>query len=322
MKALPTVCLIISAVLSLHDGVAQDKYPTKTVTVIVPQAAGGGNDAIARIVGHRLGEVLGQQVAIDNRPGAGGNIGTAIAAKAPKDGHTLMVTLSSAHVVNPSLYKNPGFDPIKDFEPITPLAVGTYLLVGSAQFPAKTLKELIQIARLQPGQIQYASAGNGTLNHLLGEMMKTAVHIDIQHVPYKGAAASVIDVVSGRIPISFQSMPSALPFMQSGKLRVLAVANEKRVRALPDVPAMGETIPGFGATPWYGLFAPAGIPKPIVAQIHAAALKAVAAKDVQEKLAVQGAEVWTTTPEQFAGLIKAELPKWARIVKESGAQVD
>lgn len=323
MKPLLTVCLIVTAALSLNDGAfAQDKYPTKTVNVIVPQAAGGGNDAIARIVGHRLSEVLGQQVVIDNRPGAGGNIGTVIAAKAPKDGHTLMITLSSAHVVNPSLYKNAGFDPINDFEPITPLAVGTYLLVGSSQFPAKTLKELIQIARSQPGQIQYASAGNGTLNHLLGEMMKTAARIDIQHVPYKGAAASVIDVVSGRIPISFQSMPSALPFMQSGKLRVLAVANEKRVRALPDVPAMSETIPGFGATPWYGLLAPAGTPKSIVAQIHAAALKAVAAKDVQEKLAVQGAEVWTTTPEQFAAIIKTELPKWAKIVKDSGAQVD
>ena len=314
---------MISAALLLNQGaLAQEKYPTKTVNIIVPQAAGGGNDAIARIVGHRLSEVLAQQVVIDNRPGAGGNIGTAIAAKSAKDGHTLMITLSSAHVVNPSLYRTPGFDPIKDFEPITPLAVGTYLLVGSSQFPAKNLKDLIQIAKSQPGQIQYASAGNGTLNHLLGEMMKTAARIDIQHVPYKGAAASVTDVVGGRIPISFQSMPSALPFMQAGKLRVLAVANEKRVRALPDVPAMSETIPGFGATPWYGLLVPAGTPKLVVAQIHAAALKAVAAKDVQEKLAVQGAEVWTTTPEQFAAIIKSELPKWAKIVKESGAQVD
>ena len=323
MKPLSSGCLIIAAVLALnHSAPAQEKYPTKTVTMIVPQAPGGGNDAVARIFGNKFSEVLGQQVVIDNRPGAGGNIGTAIAAKAPKDGHTLMITLSSAHVVNPSLYKNPGFDPIKDFEPITPLAVGTYLLVGSSQFPAKTLKELIQIAKSQPGQIQYASAGNGTLNHLLGEMMKTAARIDIQHVPYRGAAASVTDVVAGRIPISFQSMPSALPFMQTGKLRVLAVANETRVRALPDVPAMSETIPGFGATPWYGLLAPTGTPKSLVAQIHSAALKALGARDVQEKLAGQGAEVWTTTPEQFAAIIKSELPKWAKIVKDSGAQID
>ena len=323
MQALSNFSPIIGAVLLLsHGALAQEKYPTKAITVIVPQAAGGGNDAIARIVGHKLGELLGQQVIIDNRPGAGGNIGTGIAARAPHDGHSLLITLSSAHVVNPSLYKNPGFDPVKDFEPITPLAVGTYLLVASSQFTAKTVKELIQIAKSKPGQIQYASAGNGTLNHLLGEMLKTAAGVDIQHVPYKGAAASVTDVVAGRIPISFQSMPSALPFMQAGKMRVLAVANEKRVRALPNVPAISETVPGFGASPWYGLLAPAGTPKPIIAQIHAAALKAVAAKDVQDKLAAQGAEVWTTTPEQFAAIIKSELPKWAKIVKDSNAQVD
>ena len=301
---------------------AQDRFPTKSITVIVPQAAGGGNDAIARVFGQELSRVLGQPVVIDNRPGAGGNIGTAIAARAPKDGHTIMITLSSAHVTNPWLYRNPGFDPVKDFEPITPIAVGTYLFVGSSQFPAKTLKEVIALAKAQPGQIQYASAGNGTLNHLLGEMLKTAAKIDIQHVPYKGAAASVTDLVGGRIPISFQSMPSALPFMQSGKLRVIAVANEKRVKALPDVPAMSETIKGYGATPWYGMFAPAGTPKPVLDQLHAATLKALASKDVIDKLAVQGAEPWALTPAEFGNYVKAELPKWQKIVKESGAQLD
>ena len=317
--------IIVTAVIALlvnDAALAQDKWPTKAVTVIVPQAAGGGNDAIARVFGQEFGKVIGQAVVIDNRPGAGGNIGTALAARAPKDGHSIMITLSSAHVVNPWLYKQPGFDPVKDFEPVTPIAVGTYLLVGSTQFPAKTVKELVAMAKAKPGQIQYASAGNGTLNHLLGEMLKTAAGIDIQHVPFKGAAASVTDVVAGRIPISFQSMPSALPFMQSGKLHVIAVANEKRVKALPDVPAMSETIKGYGATPWYGMFVPAGTPKPVIAQIHSATLKAVASKDVQEKLAVQGAEVWTTTPEQFASTIKAELPKWQKIVKDSGATVD
>jgi tripartite-type tricarboxylate transporter receptor subunit TctC len=322
MKAPSAVTLALAAALVSTPVIAQDKYPTKPITVIVPQAAGGGNDAIARVFGQEFGKVLGQSVLIDNRPGAGGNIGTAIAARAPKDGHAIMITLSSAHVVNPWLYKNPGFDPIKDFEPVTPIAVGTYLLVGSSQFPAKTLKDLIALAKARPGEIQYASAGNGTLNHLLGEMLKTQVKIEIQHVPYKGAAASVTDLVAGRIPISFQSMPSALPFMQSGKLRVLAVANEKRVKALPDVPAMSETIKGYGATPWYGMFAPAGTPKPIIAQVHAATLKTLASKDVVEKLAVQGAEPWTLTPEQFAAYVRDELPKWQRIVKESGAQVD
>ena len=317
MKALLAAMLALASV-----AYAQDKFPSKSITVIIPQAAGGGNDAIARVFGQEFSKVLGTPVVIDNRPGAGGNIGTALAARAAKDGHTIMITLSSAHVVNPWLYKNAGFDPVKDFEPITPLAVGTYLFVGSWQFPAKTLKDVIALARARPGEIQYASAGNGTLNHLLGEMLKTAAKIDIQHVPYKGAAASVTDVVGGRIPISFQSMPSALPFMQSGKLRVIAVANEKRVKALPDVPAMSETIKGYGATPWYGMFAPAGTPKAAVAQLHAAALKTLASRDVIEKLAVQGAEPWTLTPDEFASYIKVELPRWAKIVKESGAQLD
>ena len=319
MKPLFAIALALAV---SQAALAQDKFPTKSITVIVPQAAGGGNDAIARVFGQEFGKVLGQAVVIDNRPGAGGNIGTAIAARGPKDGHTVMITLSSAHVTNPWLYRNPGFDPIRDFEPITPIAVGTYLFVGSSQFPAKTLKEVIAIAKAQPGQIQYASAGNGTLNHLLGEMLKTAAKIDIQHVPYKGAAASVTDLVGGRIPISFQSMPSALPFMQSGKLRVIAVANEKRVKALPEVPAMSETIKGYGATPWYGMFAPAGTPKPVQDQLHAATLKTLASKDVIDKLAVQGAEPWTLTPAEFGSYVKAELPKWQKIVKESGAQLD
>ena len=322
-SALALAVVAVAAALSIgHTAHAQDKWPAKSVIVIVPQAPGGGNDAVARIVGQKLSELIGQGVVIDNRPGAGGNIGTAAAARAPKDGHTLMITLSSAHVVNPWLYRNPGFDPVKDFEPVTPLAVGTYLLVSSTQFPAKNVKELIAFAKSKPGEIQYASAGNGTLNHLLGEMLKTSAHIDIQHVPFKGASASVTDVVAGRIPISFQSMPSALPFMQAGKVRVLAVANEKRVKALPDVPAISETIKGYGATPWYGLLAPAGTPKSVIAQIHAAAVMAVTAPDVQQKLATQGAEPWTRTPEQFAAIIKSELPVWQKIVKDSGATVD
>ena len=233
-----------------------------------------------------------------------------------------MITLSSAHVVNPWLYKSPGFDPIKDFEPVTPLAIGTYLLVSSTQFPAKNVKELLALAKSQPGQVQYASAGNGTLNHLLGEMLKTAAKIDIQHVPYRGAAASVTDVAAGRIPISIQSMPSALPFLQAKKLRILAVCNEKRVKALPDVPAVSETVTGYGASPWYGMFAPAGTPRAIITQLNAEIAKALETKDVQDKLAVVGCEPFRSTPEQFATLVREDLPKWAKIVKDSGATVD
>jgi tripartite-type tricarboxylate transporter receptor subunit TctC len=184
------------------------------------------------------------------------------------------------------------------------------------------MKELIDIAKAKPGKVRYASAGNGTLNHLLAEMLKTTVGIDLVHIPYKGAAASVTDVIGGRVPISFQSLPSSISFINSGKLRVLGVANEKRLTALPDVPTIGETVRGYGATPWYGLFVPAGTPKEIIARLHAETVKALDSKDVQDKLAAQGCEPYKRTPAEFAALIKEELPRWAKIVKDSGAQVD
>jgi tripartite-type tricarboxylate transporter receptor subunit TctC len=315
--------LLVSFALGAGFGaVAQDKYPAKPVTLIVPQAPGGANDTVARILAAKLSEIFGQQFIVDNRPGAGGNIGTAAAAKARPDGYTLLLTVSSAHVINPFLYKNAGFDPVKDFEPVTPIATVAYLLVVNPSFPAKSVKELIDLAKAKPGELQYASAGNGTLNHLLGEMLKTTAGIDMVHVPYKGASASVTDVVAGRVPISFQSAPSALSFIKSGKLRLLAVANEKRVPTMPDVPTIGETIRGYGATPWYGVLAPAGTPKPVIAQLHAGIVKALDSKDLQEKMAAQGAEVTKSSPEQFAALIKEELPRWSKIVKASGAQVD
>ena len=315
--------LLMSFALGAGFGaVAQDKYPAKPVTLIVPQAPGGANDTVARILAAKLSETFGQQFIVDNRPGAGGNIGTAAAAKARPDGYTLLLTVNSAHVINPFLYKNPGFDPVKNFEPVTPIATVAYLLVVNPSFPAKSVKELIDLAKAKPGELQYASAGNGTLNHLLGEMLKTTAGIDMVHIPYKGASASVTDVVAGRVPISFQSAPSAISFIKSGKLRVLAVANEKRVSTMPDVPTIGETIPGYGATPWYGVLAPAGTPKAIIAQLHAGIVKALDSKDLQEKMAAQGAEVFKSSPEQFAALIKEELPRWSKTVKASGAQVD
>ena len=301
---------------------AQDNYPSRPVTMVVPQAPGGANDTVGRILAHRLSENLGKQFIIDNRPGAGGNIGTAAVAKAPKDGYTLLVTVNSAHVINPSLYKNTGFDPVKDFEPVTPFATVAYVWVAHPEFQAKSMKELIDMAKAKPGSIAYASAGNGTLNHLLGEMLKTQAGIDLLHIPYKGAVASVTDVVAGRVPVSVQSMPSAVSFIQAGKLKVLGVANEKRVNALPDVPAVSETVKGYGATPWYGVFAPAGTPKPIIAKLHAEIVKALGDKDLQEKMKAQGADLTHSTPEQFAALVKEELPKWAKLVKASGAQID
>jgi tripartite-type tricarboxylate transporter receptor subunit TctC len=301
---------------------AEDKYPSKPVTVIVPQAPGGANDAIARVIAQKLTEQTGQQFIVDNKPGAGGNIGTVAAAKSKPDGYTVLLTVNSAHVINPSLYKAPGFDPVKDFEPISPVATAGYALVANTSFPAKNVAELITVAKAQPGKFVIASAGNGTLNHLIGEMLQRQAGIQLTHVPYKGASAAVTDVIGGQVQLSVQSLPSSLQFIKSGKLKVLGVVNEKRVSALPEVPTIGETIKGFGSTPWYGLLAPVGTPKAIVEKLQAEVAKAVDSADAKEKLAVVGCEPFRTSPQQFAAMVKDDLPKWARIVKESGATVD
>ena len=309
-------------VLAAGTALAQDKYPTKPVTVIVPQAPGGANDTIARIVAQKLTEALGHQFIIDNKPGAGGNIGTATAAKGKNDGYTLLLTVNSAHVINPALYKNTGFDPVKDFEPISSVATAGYVLVANNAFPPKNVAEFIAAAKAAPGKYTIASAGNGTLNHLIGEMLGKAAGIELTHVPYKGASAAVTDLVGGQVQVSVQSLPSSISFIKSGKLKVLGVVNERRVLALPEVPTIGETIKGFGSTPWYGLFAPAGTPKAIVAQLQAALTKVLDAPDMKDKLAAVGCEPFKSTSEQFAALVRDDLPKWAKIVKDSGATVD
>jgi len=232
---------------------AQADYPNRPVSVIVPQATGGANDTIARVVAAKLSEVLGQQFVVENRSGAGGNIGTAAAAKAKPDGYTLLLTTNSTQVINPWLYTTTGFDALKDFTPVGLVASAGYVLVVNSAFPANNVNELIAQAKANPGKINYASAGNGTLNHLIVEMFKQKVGIDMQHVPYKGASAAATDVAGGTVPVSVQSAPSSLSLLASGKIKALAVTNEKRIAALPDTPSISESIPGFGSTPWYGI---------------------------------------------------------------------
>src|SRR3989344_4153684 len=273
---------------------AQDKYPSKPITVVVPQAAGGANDAIARVVAQKLGEQLGQSVIVENRPGAGGTLATGTTARARNDGYTLLLTADSAHVIGPALYKNPGFDPVKDFAPVAPVATAGYVLVAHPSFPANNVAELLQ----------------------------KAAGIQLQHIPYKGSAAAATDVVGGQVPLSVQSLPSAIAFIKAGKLKVLGVVNEKRVAALPDAPTIGETIKGFGQAPWYALFAPAGTPAPIVAQLQAEVARALEHKDVVDKLATVGCEPFKGTAAQLAALVQSDLPKWSRVVKDTGATVD
>ena len=301
---------------------ADDKYPSKPVTVIVPQAAGGANDAIARVVAQKLTELLGQSFIVENRTGAGGNVGTVAAARARPDGYTIMLTADSSMVINPSLYKSTGFDPIKDFEPVGTVATAGYVLVANPAFAAKNTAELVALAKQQPGKINIGSAGNGTLNHLIGEMLGKATGIDLVHVPYKGSAAAVTDLVAGQVQVSVQSLPSSIAFIRSGKIKVLGVVNPTRLPALPDSPTIGETIKGFGTTPWYGVFAPAGTPRSVIKQLNAAIAKALESKDAQERLAGVGCEPYKSSPEQFAQLVRDDLPRWAKIVKESGATID
>ena len=311
------VIALISTTLS-----AQDKYPLRPVTLIVPQAPGGANDAIARVLAQKLSDQTGQSFVVENRVGAGGNVGTALASKAKPDGYTLLVTADSAQVINPALYAKTGFDPVKDFEPVAPLAKAGYVLVANPSFAGNTMAEFISLAKMQPGKYAIASAGNGTLNHLIAEMLQKAADIKLQHIPYKGAAAAATDVVSGQVPLSVQSMPSSIAFIKSGKLKVLGVVNEKRVAALPDAPTIGETVKGFGATPWYGMFAPTGTPKALTQYLQNEIGKALDDPDVRSRLATLGCEPFKGTSEQLAVIVKDDLERWAKIVKESGAQVD
>ena len=301
----------------------QAAYPGRPVTLVVPQAAGGTNDIVGRLVGQKLGEVMNASVVVDNRPGAGGNIGTQLVAKAPKDGYTLLMTISSSQAINPALYRNPGFDPVKDFRPVGLIGAVPNVLLVNPSFPAKSMAEFLALARRDGANLQFASAGNGTLNHLLGEMLNSMAGIRMQHVPYKGVAPAINDVIGGQLPILFASLPSALQHIRSGKLRALAVSGAKRSPSLPDVPAIAESVPGYDGTLWIGLFAPAGLAADVQTTLQDATRKALAAPDLREKLEQQGVEIAApTTPDQFAALLQSDLAKWAGIVKSSGAAVD
>ena len=297
-------------------------YPSKPVTLVVPQNAGGTNDIVGRVVGQKLAEALGGTVVVENRVGAGGNIGTAYAAKAPKDGYTLLMTISSSQAINPALYKSPGFDPVKDFVPIALVGSVPNVLVVNPAFPAKSLDEFLKVVKAKPGQYQYASAGNGTLNHLLGEMLNQSAGLELQHIPYKGVAPAMTDVIGGQVPMAFASLPSVLPYLKQGRLLALGVSSPKRSPALPDVPAIAEKVPGYAGTLWVGLFAPRGIPAPVEQKLQQAMAKALAAPETKAALAQQGVEMASATPQQFATLLQDDMARWARIVKASGATID
>ena len=297
-------------------------YPSKPIRVVVPFPAGGGTDIVTRMVAQKLGESLRASFVIDNRSGAGGTIGTEIAAKSPADGYTL-VAVSGSHAINPSLYKKLAYDSVRDFAPVTMLVSGPGLLVVHPSVPAKTVKELIALAKSKPGQLNYASAGSGTPPHLAAELFKTMAGVDIVHVPYKGNTPAFLDLVSGQVSLSFPTIPSAIPHVRAGKLRALAVTSRERSRVAPEIPTVAESgLPGYNTSSWFGMLAPAGTPASVILKLHQEIAKVLQLPDIREKLLNQGLEPVGSTPEEFAAAIRVEIDKWAKVVKASGAKAE
>ncbi len=293
-------------------------YPTKFVRFIVPYAPGGSSDVLARTLGQKLGELLGQTFVVDNRPGAGSMIGTDVAAKATPDGYTVILS-DMPHTIAPSLHKKVPYDPVKDFAPITLIGVSPMFLFGNPKFQAQTLKELIALAKKEPGKIPIASGGTGATTHLAAELFQAHAGIRLTHIPYKGAGPAITDVVAGQVPITFTSMATAAPFMKSGRLRILGVTSAKRLPAFPSVPTFAESgVPGLVFEHWWGVMAPAGTPRAIVDKLHAAIEKALADKEVRERFSTLAVEPRTTTPEQFRALLVSDLGRWAKVIKDAG----
>ena len=298
-------------------------YPTRPITIIVPFSAGGTTDILARIVGQGLTTELGQSVIVDNKPGAGGNIGASLAAKAQPDGYTLFMGTVGTHAINQALYKKMPFDPVKDFAPLTRVATVPNLLVAHPSQPFKTVKEVIAYAKAHPGDVTYGSPGSGSSPHVSGALFQSLTGAQITHVPYKGSAPAMSDLLGGQIAVMFDNMPSAIQHVRSGKLRPIAVTTAKRSPELPDVPTIAEAgVPGYEATSWFGMFAPAATPKPVLDKLHAALVKVLGQPEVKKKIAEQGGDPVAETPAQFAAFIKAESAKWGKVVKESGASAD
>jgi len=315
--------LAVAAAGALPLGAAAQDFPAKPITIVVPFSAGGTTDILARVIGQGLQKALGQSVVVDNRAGAGGNIGGALAAKAPADGYTLFMGTVGTHAINEALYKKMPFDPVKDFAPLTRVANVPNLLVANPKQPFKTVQELIAYAKAHPGEVNFGSSGSGSSIHLSGELFKTMAKVDMVHVPYKGSAPAVTDLLGNQIGIMFDNMPSAIQHVRAGKLRPIAVTTAQRSPELPDVPTIAEAgVPGYEATSWFGLYAVAGTPQPVLDKLHAALAKVLNQADVKQKIAEQGGEVVVETPAQFAAFMKAETAKWGKVVKESGARAD
>ncbi len=313
---------VLLAALSAATADAQS-YPNKPIRFVVPFPAGGIADVMARVIGQKLTDAWNQPVVVENRTGAGGNIGADIVAKSPPDGYTLVMGSIGTHAVNVSLFSKLPYDPIRDFAPVALVIEAEGLLVLHPSVPVKTVKELIALARARPGQLVYASAGNGTASHLAGELFKSMAKIDIVHIPYKGNVPAITDLIGGQTSMIFATMPTVLPQVKAGKLHALAVASAQRSPAAPDVPTVAEAaLPGFEVTNWIGVFAPAGTPADIVAKINAEIMRIMRLPEVQSRLANEGARFKPNTPNEFAAFQKNEIAKWSKLIKDARIAVD
>ena len=298
-------------------------FPTKPVRVIVGFAPGGNVDIPARIVASKLGELWGTSVVVDNRPGAGGSLAAGIVAKAPADGHTLLICNIASHGINPAVYRKLPYDPLKEFTPISQIGTAPNVLVVHPSVQAKTVSELVAYAKANPGKLSIASAGVGTSQHLSIELLKSMTGADIVHVPYKGGAPALSDVIGGQVPGMIAGLPTAIASIRSGKVRALGVTSAMRSPQAPEVPTIAESgVPGFEVTSWHGLCAPAGLPKPLLAKLNADLFQVLSTPETKQRLAEQGVDVAPTTPEQYESQIRSEIAKWAKVVKEAGISAE
>jgi tripartite-type tricarboxylate transporter receptor subunit TctC len=310
------------ALLVLPMG-AEAAYPERPVRLIVPYPPGGGNDTLARLFGQKLSEMWGHQVVVDNRPGAGTIIGTQLAARAAPDGYTLLLSSIASHAVAPYLYKNPGYDPVRDFTPITLLAIAPTVLCVNATVPAKSVQELVALAKSRPGELKFASGGNGTAPHTAGEMFASQVGIKLLHVPYKGGGPAIAGLIGGETSMMFDTAASILPHVKGGKIRALAIARAARLQDYPDIPTFAEAgIRGYEANAWYSIHAPARVPPAITAKVHGDLIRVLAMPDIREKLKQLGSEGVGNTPEEFARFVRAEADKYSKLIREAGMRVE
>ncbi len=311
---------VLAALLGCACGtaLAQD-YPARPVRWVSPWPPGGANDIFSRIIAQRLSEALGQAVVVENRPGAAGAIGTEAVAKSPADGYTLTLGSSPTHAIAPSLNPALPYDPLRDFDAVTLVAVVPNVLVVNPALPVNSVRELIALAKSRPGTLNFASAGNGTSQHLSGELFKVMAAVDMVHVPYKGTAPALAELLAGQVQLTFDNIPALLPHIQSGKLRALAVTPAARSAALPNLPTIAEAgVAGYDASVWFGVFVPAGTPRPLILRLHGEIARALAAPDIKARMAAMGAEVSGIGPDAFREFWRKEIPKWAEVVKAAG----